>query len=373
MTRRRTVLILVLAAIIVSIVFLELQNPAVAPGEADIPVMDNATDRVQQKQERYPRAKELVNPTGFINTENITVREHIGENIVLLDIWTYSCINCVRTLPYLTAWHRKYKDYGLQIIGVHTPEFSFEKKRENVAAAVNRFNITYPVVLDNNYGTWAAYQNRYWPRTYLIGVDGFIRYDHIGEGAYRETEDMIQELLRERKHVKNLSTVIPGGYVTPDTATPSRGITPEIYLGAHRNEHYLGNGVPGESGIQSFTTPPDLERDMVYLNGSWDIRREYAETLTSGTVTLRYHAQDVFLVAGSENGSRVNVTVTVDGTPVNREGMGRDLRRAATGETYLTVAAERMYRVLETSDVRTGTLQLHVEQPGVKLYTFTFG
>jgi len=153
----------------------------------------NADDqaRITDKLKRYPVARKIVQPAGFINTqdgESITVESLIGKKVILLDIWTYSCINCLRTLPYLTAWHEAYADQGLQIIGIHTPEFDFEKEIDNVQRAVEAGGIKYPVVLDNDRGTWNAYENSYWPRKYIIDIDGFIVYDHIGEGGYDETE-----------------------------------------------------------------------------------------------------------------------------------------------------------------------------------------
>ena len=146
--------------------------------------------RQQEKSKRYSVAKEITTPDGFINTDGkpVTIGEFVGKKVVLLDIWTYSCINCQRTTPYLNAWYEKYKDDGLVIIGLHTPEFEFEKVYQNVLDATNRLGIKYPVVLDNDYSTWNAYQNRFWPRKYLIDIDGFVVYDHIGEGAYEETE-----------------------------------------------------------------------------------------------------------------------------------------------------------------------------------------
>ena len=160
----------------------------------DIEIADTGS-RIGNKEARYDKAKEISSPDGFINTAPITISELIGEKVILIDFWTYSCINCQRTLPYLNAWYEKYKDSGLAIVGIHTPEFGFEKEYDNVLAAAKKFGVTYPVVLDNDYATWRAYSNRYWPRKYLIDIDGYIVYDHSGEGAYDQTERKIQELL----------------------------------------------------------------------------------------------------------------------------------------------------------------------------------
>ncbi len=166
-------------------------------------------ERVMAKSQLYPKAPELVHPSGFVNTDGkpITLAQYKGKKVVLIDVWTYSCINCQRTLPYVKAWYDKYKDQGLEIVGLHTPEFSFEKVQKNVEDAVKRDGITYPVVLDNDYATWNAYGNQYWPRKYLVDIDGFIVYDHIGEGNYDETEKAIQKALGDRAQALGVSLV----------------------------------------------------------------------------------------------------------------------------------------------------------------------
>jgi thiol-disulfide isomerase/thioredoxin len=159
--------------------------------------------RVLRKEAEFERAKEIVDPTGFINTNRLSIGEFAGEKVILLDFWAYSCYNCQNTQPYLNAWYDKYWNDGLVIIGVHTPEFEFEKDYANVEVAVRQADIKYPIVLDNNGATWNAYDQRYWPTMYLIDADGFIRYKHIGEGAYEETEAKIRELLAERDEAAN--------------------------------------------------------------------------------------------------------------------------------------------------------------------------
>src|ERR671925_1793917 len=179
----------------------ELNNAASSQQKSFVPaaiVENNGTiTKVQIDKSQFKLAPELTKITGFINSEQITLADLRGK-VVLVDFWTYSCINCIRTIPYLNAWHEKYADQGLVIVGVHTPEFEFEKDYNNVQAAVEKFHIRYPVAQDNEKGTWEAYENRYWPRKYLIDTEGYVRYDHIGEGGYAETEKVIQSLLRER-------------------------------------------------------------------------------------------------------------------------------------------------------------------------------
>jgi len=201
--------IVITSAIIIPITYLEFSKvDKVDAGESiDISIMSKE-DRgsvIANKREKYDSAKEIVLPSGFINTQPFNLADHIGKEVILLDMWTYSCINCQRTLPYVNTWSEKYKDQGLLVVGIHTPEFEFEKDIENVKDAVEKFGIKYPVVLDNDYGTWRAYSNRYWPRKYLIDIDGFIVYDHKGEGRYDETERKIQELLEERSGALRLS------------------------------------------------------------------------------------------------------------------------------------------------------------------------
>ncbi len=155
-------------------------------------------ERIARKEAEFQRAEEIVAPTGFINTDGVSINEARGEKVVLLDFWTYACYNCQNTQPYLNAWHEEYADDGLLVIGVHTPEFAFERDQANVERAVQEAGIEYPVVLDNSYATWNAYDQRYWPAMYLIDADGFIRYKHFGEGAYEQTEAKIRELLAEK-------------------------------------------------------------------------------------------------------------------------------------------------------------------------------
>jgi thiol-disulfide isomerase/thioredoxin len=322
-----------------------------------------------QKAKRYDYAKEIVEPAGFINTDGITVEELIGKKVIMLDVWTYSCINCQRTLPYITGWYEKYKDQGLEIIGVHTPEFAFEKKKENVQWAVDKYNIKYPVVLDNDYGTWHAYRNRYWPRKYLIDIDGFVVYDHIGEGGYEETERKIQELLKER-----MTRLDEKGDISQDIVQPE-GVekvpigfdrSPEIYFGAWRNT-YLGNGRDGKVGVQNFSEPEGFKTNILYFAGEWDIQKEYAENKSSqAKIIFRYQAQKVFIVARADQA--VKLKILRDGQPVGEAG-GSDV---VNGE--VTVKEDRLYRLIEDPQGHgEHTLEIIIESPGFQAFAFTFG
>ncbi len=323
---------------------------------------------LSEKQAKYHLSPELAGIDGYLNTDDkpITLAQYRGKNVVLVDFWTYSCINCQRTLPYLTSWYGKYKDQGLVIVGVHTPEFSFEHVESNVAAALKQFGITYPVVLDNEYRTWNAFQNQYWPREYLIDIDGFVVHDHIGEGEYDQTEKAIQSALMERADRMKASSA---GIEKPLTDVPSSaaGIvgSPETYFGWARNE-YLGNGTPGESGTKTFTVPTDVKINKLYLGGSWDIEKEYAvNTGTTDTIQFTYDARDVYFVAAAD--SAVTIDVLRDGIPVGSFG-GSDVSASTA-----SIKDERLYRLIHDSVLGTHSLLLRIHSAGLKAFTFTFG
>lgn len=366
MKTKTIVLVLVLIAIAASIVYLESQKPQrVSPGEAEIEPLN------KEKTGKYPVAKEIVNPSGFINVDKITVKELVGKKVILIDFWTYSCINCQRTTPYLNSWYEKYRDKGLEIIGMHTPEFKFEQRYENVLVAVKKFGIKYPVVLDNEYSTWTAYENRYWPRKYLIDIDGFIVYDHIGEGAYEETEKKIQELLGERARVLKLKEEITGEITKPSISGVdfTKILSPEIYFGAARNDH-LGNGKPNAIGLQSLTQPDVIEPNMLYLAGDWEFQDEFAESRDKGKIIFRYNAKNVHLVASAED--TVTIRILRDGKPLESEA-GVDVARR-NGEGIVNVSEARLYNLIEDpSGYGEHTLEIIVETPGLRAFTFTFG
>ncbi len=338
----------------------------------------------QMKAGTFHKAPELASIDGYINTggQPITIGQFRGNKVVLIDIWTYSCINCQRTLPYIKMWYDKYSDQGLEIIGVHTPEFAFEHLLANVQTAVNGSGIKYPVVLDNEYATWNAFGNQFWPRKYLIDIDGYIVYDHAGEGNYDETEAAIQKVLAER--ATRLGTPMPSEGGT--TAAPSGVVTvdqrqlgsPETYFGAARNE-YLGNGQPGTGGTQSLGEPITVEPNKLYLIGTWDIEQEYAQTpaqvggpLGSDRIDYRYRAKNVYLVAGSATGANIDVEVLRDSKPLDASSAGADVH-FKNGKSYITVTDDRLYKVIEDPAYGDHFLELIISQPGLQVYTFTFG
>lgn len=361
----------VVVAVVIAIVWLDDGQTGIA-SEAEIDSGAGGSI-IEAKSTQYPRAREIVNPSGFVNTdgEPITVEQYIGNKVVLVDFWTYSCINCQRTLPYLTAWHEKYKDHGLVILGIHTPEFAFEEKIENVRDATEQFSVEYPVVLDNEYGTWAAYQNRYWPRKYLIDIDGFVVYDHIGEGSYAETERVIQELLEERaERLGEDPSAVPEGIVEPGAEQVDHSMvrTPEIYFGAMRNSSHLGNGGVAKEGEQDFSLPEELSRDKVHLRGTWDITPEFARSAgAENSIMLPFQAQKVFFVARSEAGATVRVLL--DGEPVGAEARGEHVSEDGT----VNVGAEMLYRLIDMPEHGEHTLEIIVEEGVLDAFTFTFG
>lgn len=317
------------------------------------------------------RYVEIAGPAGFLNTgENpdgssrpITLGELVGEKVILVDFMTYSCINCQRTFPYLTAWHEKYKDQGLEIIAIHTPEFAFEKDIDNVRDALAEHSITYPVVLDNDYATWRAYGNNYWPRRYLIDIEGNIVYDHIGEGAYEETERKILELLRERAGRLG-GAVDASGLVASSIPEKTRSArTPEIYFGSDRS-NALANGP--RSGSATYVLPETFKTSKLYLRGDWYITPEYAMPRTDASVIVRYRGREVYFVARSEH--PVRVRVLQDGRPI---GSARGEHVDAEG--YVTIHDDRLYKLVRNPGNEEHVLELHIPNGGLEAYTFTFG
>lgn len=357
MLNAKPYILVVVVALLVGAIYFINSNSVKKDGSGEpvaiVPRISSGQDEMtkEDKMKRYELAKEITTPDGFINTDGkqITISDFIGKRVVLVDFWTYSCINCQRTTPYLNAWYEKYKDKGLVIVGIHTPEFEFEKDYNNVRAAVEKFGIKFPVVLDNDYSTWSAYKNQYWPRKYLIDIDGYIVYDHIGEGAYEETERKIQEALTERMAVLGESGAIDQS-LTKENPTQSGARSPETYFGSAR-----------EPSQKSFLFPSD----------GWNITPEFAENNSSGaSIVYRYTAKDVFFVGSSD--AEVVVEVLLDGKPLGSEA-GADIIKDSNGKTLLKIKEARLYKIIQDSKSKTHTLELKILKPGLKAFTFTFG
>jgi thiol-disulfide isomerase/thioredoxin len=364
--KRTIVLIVALVLIAGAILALEPLSPnrsytgtAVTPG--------NRTAINAEKAKVYPYAKEIAEPSGFINVDNITIGSLIGKDVILVDFWTYSCINCERTIPYLNMWYAEYHDEGLEIIGVHTPEFQFEHDINNVRQAVQKFGIRYPVVLDNNYATWDSYGNQYWPEDYLIDIDGFIVDRHIGEGDYDTTEMEIQSLLRERAEALGLNITITNTTAVPVNAISinfSKVGSPETYFGAARNQ-YLGNGRQSLTGLQTLALPGVMQPNTLYLSGTWNFADEYAENTGNAGIVFPYDAKNVYFVASADNATAVKVML--DGIPITVSA-GSDVTNST-----VTVQADQLYTLVQGSDYGVHTLELDIPEPGLRAYTFTFG
>jgi thiol-disulfide isomerase/thioredoxin len=354
----------------------ELNKAASGQQKSFVPatiVEDNGTiTRVQIDKSQFKLAPELTKINGYINSEPITLADLRGK-VVLVDFWTYSCINCIRTIPYLNAWHEKYADDGLVIVGVHTPEFEFEKDYNNVKGAVERFGINYPVAQDNEKQTWNAYENRYWPRKYLIDSEGYIRYDHIGEGAYAETEKVIQSLLAERtEHSGGANVTIDQSISNPESAQSvnfGRINTPELYFGYQYAREPLGNPEgyrPNQ--IVEYMIPDDtnIVPNRIYLAGEWKNNADHMELQSEvGRIVLSYSAKAVNIVAGGSG----NLRILVDNSHPDDKSMGTDVSEDST----VKIDGQRLYNVVMHEEYGDHQTAIDVVGRGFQIYTFTFG
>jgi cytochrome c biogenesis protein CcdA/thiol-disulfide isomerase/thioredoxin len=292
----------------------------------------------------FGEAPEFAGLSDWINSKPLTMQDLRGK-VVLIDFWTYSCINCLRTLPHVKAWYQTYRDQGLVVVGVHTPEFAFEHVPGNVRGAVHRLGIQYPVALDNAYGTWNAYQNQYWPAKYLIDRNGHLRYYHFGEGEYDTTEARIRTLLGEN------AQALPVARRLSDP-TPTSALTPESYLGYQRLARFAQDTVTPDVFAEYHFPGRDLEQDELAYAGRWRVTAEEIVAGLSARLRLRFRAREVHLVLGGQG----PVTVLLDGKKRNT----------------VRVSGSRLYTLLRLPTVRTGLLELHFA-PGVRGYAFTFG
>ena len=306
----------------------------------------------------------------WLNSPPLTSAELRGK-VVLVDFWTYSCINCIRTIPYVRAWAEKYKDQGLVVIGVHAPEFAFEKNVDNVKKAIGDFKIGYPVAIDNDYRIWRAFENNYWPAHYLIDAKGQIRYQHFGEGNYPQTEQAIQDLLHEAG-----SDMAQGAPVVPDAkgaeASPDLGDirSGETYVGYKQATGFVSpEGLTADAPADYSIANPDL--NQWGLAGTWTIGPEQASLdKAGGGISYRFSARDLHLVLGpAADGKPIRFQVTVDGKAPGADH-GSDIDAAGNG----TVAATKLYQLVRQSgDVTARNFEIRFLDPGVQAYAFTFG
>jgi cytochrome c biogenesis protein CcdA/thiol-disulfide isomerase/thioredoxin len=306
-------------------------------------------------------APEFVDNQRWFNTPGdrpLTLRSLRGR-VVLVDFWTYSCINCLRTLPYLTAWDKRYRRDGLTIVGVHSPEFPFEKDAGNVEEAIERNGIQYPVAQDNDLATWDAYGNQYWPAEYFVDAQGRVRFVHFGEGSYGEKEKVIRELLAEAGDAAS------GGDVHVSAVAPSPSVTtPETYLGAARAERFTNPML--SPGLHDFRPPPPPAGDEFAYSGRWRISLDSATAAGGSSIDLHFGARRVYVVLGSPGRDR-RMRVLLDGHPIPARLAGADVHAGS-----VEVSAQRLYEVVDLPRVEHHVLRL-VPEPGVTGYSFTFG
>ncbi|MEI9979399.1 MAG: cytochrome c biogenesis protein DipZ [Edaphobacter sp.] len=313
----------------------------------------------------------LSGATAWINSPPLTPASLQGK-VVLVDFWTYSCINCLRTLPYIKAWNEKYKDSGLVIIGVHTPEFPFEKDESNVCKAVRDLGVTYPVAMDNDYRIWRNFNNEYWPADYLIDVTGKVRYHHFGEGGYEESENWIRSLLEEANHRPLPASATQIAASGAEAAADSGDVrSPETYIGYHRAENFASPGGFNQNEPQVYEAPANLKLNEWAFAGKWQDERQIATSLApSSAIVYRFHARDLHLVLGPSNtGKPIRFRVTLDGkVPGADHGVDTDV------DGYGTVSEDRLYQLIrQHGAVQDRTFRIEFLVPGVQAYSFTFG
>lgn len=318
-------------------------------------------------------APPLLGTTQWLNSPPLAM-EALRGKVVLVDFWTYSCINCLRTLPYLKAWNEKYRDQGLVIIGVHAPEFAFEKDQHNVEQAIRDLGITYPVAMDNDYAIWNAYKNEYWPAHYLIDAQGQIRHQHFGEGAYQETEQMIQTLLKEAHNgqlsVSNDLVQVAGSGATAAAMSDKTGRSPETYLGYTRQQNFSSPESISKDVAHQYSTPKSLKLNQWALSGSWQIGDQSALLKKSGgAISYLFYGRDLHLVLGSHNDKSIPFKVTIDGVAPNAEN-GVDIDYQGNG----IIKEQRLYQLIRQSgEVREHTFKIEFLDTEAEAFAFTFG
>ena len=310
----------------------------------------------------------LSGATEWLNSGPLTP-EGLRGKVVLVDFWTYTCVNWLRTLPYVRAWDEKYRDQGLVVIGVHTPEFPFEKDMDNVRWAVKDMDVRYPIAVDSDFGVWRAFNNNYWPAAYVADVNGRIRFHHFGEGAYDEIEKVIQRLLGESERTTDnkLVKVTPRGLeVAADYGTLR---SPESYLGYERAETFASDALADEP--RAYTVPARLALNQWGLAGNWTVKgKPVVLNDASGRIVYRFHARDVNLIMGVPPASRpVRFTIRVDGKPPG-EAHGSDIDDQGNG----TAALRRAYQLVRLQTrITDREFEIQFAEPGVEAFAFTFG
>ncbi|WP_227244694.1 cytochrome c biogenesis protein DipZ [Paraburkholderia caribensis] len=315
----------------------------------------------------------LTGAVQWLNSPPLTNAQLKGK-VVLVDFWTYSCINCLRTLPYVKAWSQKYRDMGLVVIGVHAPEFAFERNIDNVKKATHDLGVDYPVAIDNNYAIWRAFDNQYWPAHYFVDAQGRVRHHHFGEGEYEQSEKVIQQLLVEAGHPE-------AAQVATGLAQRAKGVeaaadgndmmSPETYIGYARAENFASPGGEARNRARTYAAPSSPDVNDWGLAGMWKVGAEHATLAApNGRIVYRFHARDLHLVLGpGAAGKPVHFRVTIDGVTPGA-ARGTDVSADGTG----IVTEQRLYQLVrQTGDVADHTFAIEFLDPGVEAYAFTFG
>jgi thiol-disulfide isomerase/thioredoxin len=306
-----------------------------------------------------PRMPSLGRANAWLNTHPLSAAELRGK-VVLVDFWTYTCINWLRTLPYVRAWAEKYRDHGLVVVGVHTPEFSFEKDLDNVRRAVGEQNVNYPVAIDSDYSIWRAFDNQYWPALYFVDAEGRIRHHHFGEGEYERAEQIIQELLIEAGHKGFDRTLVSVEGRGAEAAPDWRNLrSPETYIGREYGERFVSRDAES------------LKVNQWTLVGDWSRRSESALLgKASGKLAYRFHARDLHLVMGpATRGTPMRFRVRIDGQPPG-ESHGVDVDASGDG----TISSPRMYQLIrQTGPISDRLFEIEFLDAGAELFAFTFG
>jgi thiol-disulfide isomerase/thioredoxin len=332
-------------------------------------VFEDVNSLSNPDKSKFKKAPELVGIANYLNTTPEELQIEMEGKVILYDIWTYSCINCIRTLPYITAWDDKYSDQGLLIIGIHSPEFEFEKDPYNVEMAIEKHGIAYPVVMDNDMETWKAFENRYWPRKYIADHEGYLRYDHIGEGAYQESEKVIQQLLQERAAALGIQVDSASTLVDIEEFQHSVFRTPELYFGYKfaQNRNQLGS----EEGFQpgktiSYSEPENIALHKFYPVGDWKNYEDSMELISeTGSIKLLYNAKEVNIVTESN----AELEIFLDGKPLPTEYSGKDISE----DNLLQVTEAGLYNIISSDTSASHLIEINVNGQGFQIFTFTFG
>jgi cytochrome c biogenesis protein CcdA/thiol-disulfide isomerase/thioredoxin len=342
-------------------------GPRMSNGPA---MMSAATSRNAEELPIEDIDASFAGATGWLNSPPLTA-EGLKGKVVLVDFWTYSCINCLRAIPYVRAWAEKYKDQGLVVIGVHTPEFAFEQKTANVQRAITDLHIPYPVAIDNDYAIWRSFENHYWPAHYFIDAKGRVRYHHFGEGNYEHSEQVIQQLLREAGRIDVASGAVAVSASGAGAASDSTDVqSPETYVGYQQAEHFVPqNGIARDKAQVYAAGVPRLNEWS--LAGDWTIGGEHADlNARDGAIVYRFHARDLHLVLGpAQAGEPIRFRVTIDGKPPG-DSHGTDIDADGNG----IVSEQRLYQLVrQAGTVADRTFEIRFLDPGVQAYAFTFG